>query len=79
MCSYGLHFPKYAEDRVGPYTQPVIKMPSPSILVEVVMRLKLLLLPAAATNSREVSHPMSAMMDMPFYHSWIFLLGFNQR
>ena len=76
MCS---HFHKYAEDRVGLYARQAIKIPSPSIFVEVVMRLQLLLLHAAATNSREASHPMSAMTDVLYYYSWIFLLGLRQR
>lgn len=78
MCLYGSHFHKQAEDRGGLYAQQAIKTPSPYVFVEAVMRLQLLLLRAAATSSREVLHPLSAMMDVLYYYSWIFLIGLKE-
>lgn len=52
----------FTTQHVGLYAWQAIKIPSPSIFVEVVMRVQLLLLlHTVATNSREVSHSMNAM------------------
>lgn len=59
MCAYGSHFHKYTEEHGELSARQAIKIPSPSIFVEVVMSLQLLLLHTAATNSGEVSHPIS--------------------
>lgn len=51
----------------------------PSIFVETVMRLQLLLLHTAGMHSREELHPTSAVTDVLYHYSWMFLLGLKQR